>query len=130
MSSPKNLFTNLTRLQQQIMQVVWHRGEASAREVQAALRRPLAYTTVATLLQRLEKAGWLRHRRAGRTFIYQPAISQEQEARGALRQLLDRMFQGQLGLLVQHWIEREDLTEQDLDDLRRMIDEKRSRKHP
>ena len=63
MPSPKNLFANLTRLQQQIIQVLWRRGEASAREVQSALRRPLAYTTVATLLQRLEKAGWLKHRK-------------------------------------------------------------------
>ena len=118
---------NLGELQKAIMEIVWARGEATSREVQERLsqKRPLAYTSVLSIMQRLEKAGWLRHRADRRTYVYQPAFSREQESRRSLRHFIERVFQGNSQLVIQHLIEQGDLSEEDLLALQKLIHRKR-----
>jgi predicted transcriptional regulator len=123
-------FDHLTDLQRQIMNLVWDLREASVSTVQSRLQsqgKVLAYTSVLTMLRRLEKAGWLRHRSEGRTFVYLPAFSKEAEAAHAFRRLLDRLFQGRAGLLVQHLIESEALNDGELAEIKRMIARRKRR---
>ena len=70
---------SLSELQLSLMRVLWQRGQASTAEVAEALRaegRPLAHTTVATLLQRLEKRGLLACDREARALVYRPCVSE------------------------------------------------------
>ena len=113
----KKPLSDLSDLQKNIMEIIWKLGEASGRQVQKQLRqkKSLAYTTVCTLLKRLETA----------TFFYQAAQSREKEAGRSSRNLIQRVFHGNTRLLVQHLIEEENLSDVDLREIKKMIDKKR-----
>ena len=123
---PPDSDPHLTALQLDVMRVLWERGEASAAEVHAALapERPLAPTTVATLLRRLEKRGLVSHRTEGRQFVYRPAVA-EQEARDAMvDELAERLFEGDAVRLVHHLLTRNDLEPGDLGRVRALIEDR------
>ena len=123
----KKSLDSLGELQKPIMEIVWGMGEATARQVQEQLsqKRPLAYTSVLSIMQRLEKAGWLRHRTDQRTYVYQPAFSRDQESHRSLRHFIERVFHGNSQLVIQHLIEQGDLSEEDLLALQKLINRKR-----
>jgi predicted transcriptional regulator len=70
----------LGELQSEIMELAWSRGALTAREVLAELqkRRPIAYTTVRTVMERLVEQGVLARQRQGSTSVYRPARTREQ----------------------------------------------------
>lgn len=109
------------------MECVWSLQEASTRQVWEQLNRTraLAYTSVLSIMQRLEKAGWLTHRVDGRTYLYQAAHSRDQESRRSLQELIRSVFQGNSRLVFQHLLEDEGLDDEDLLALRKLIDQKR-----
>ncbi|HTE05962.1 MAG TPA: BlaI/MecI/CopY family transcriptional regulator, partial [Planctomycetota bacterium] len=88
----------------------------------AGKRKP-AYTTVLTVLQKLERAGWLRHRVEGRAYVYLPAHTRRQAGIDTLRRFVERVFRGDPLLLFEHLLESEELSGDDIAELRRMIDE-------
>jgi len=117
----------LGELQRAAMEVVWELGEASVHDVRQRLvgKRPLAYTTVLTVMQKLEKAGWLGHRQEGNRYVYVPTRDREQAGAGSVQQFLTRAFDGDAVALFQHLIRQSDLSEDDLRELKKMIDGKR-----
>jgi predicted transcriptional regulator len=117
----------LGELQQAVMEAVWELEEATVQQVRARLgrRRPLAYTTVLSVMQKLEKAGLLRHRSEGRTYIYRPARTRAAAGMHSLRKFTERVFRSDPVLLFQHLLEDESLTEEDLTELRKLIDQRR-----
>ncbi len=125
-------FENLGELQRKVLEIVWERGEASVHDVLRVLgrRRKLAYTTVLTVMQKLEKAGWLAHRSEGKSYIYRPAVSREQAGAGSVRRFLAHVFEGDAVAMFQHLIRESDLSDEDLRELRRMIEEKRKERKP
>ena len=68
----------LGRLELELMEILWSRGESNVRDVVQHLERPLAYTTVMTTLDRLYKKGLLERRMPDRAFIYSARFSQEE----------------------------------------------------
>lgn len=118
---------NLGELQRAVMDVVWQRGEASVHDVRDRLSRPkeLAYTTILTTLQKLEKAGWLTHRSEGKSYVYLPTRSRQQAGAGSVRRFLKQVFEGDAVAMFQHLIREGDLSEQDLREVRKMIEERR-----
>jgi len=68
----------LGNLEREVMDVVWSDGESTVRHVQAALARPVAYTTVMTTLDRLFKKGFVARTRVGRAFVYRAVQTREQ----------------------------------------------------
>jgi len=123
---------NLGELQRAAMEVVWRLGEASVHDVlkQFGRRKKLAYTTVLTVLQKLEKAGWLEHRNEGKSYIYAPTASREEAGAGSVRQFLKRVFEGDAVAMFQHLIRESVLSDENLSELRAMIDEKRKERRP
>ncbi len=69
---------NLGHLEGTVMGILWAHGESSVHDVIERLRRPLAYTTVMTTLDRLFKKGFLDRRRPERAFLYAPRLSRQQ----------------------------------------------------
>jgi predicted transcriptional regulator len=116
----------LTDLQLAIMRVLWARDEAPVADVQADLadERGLALTTVATILTRLEKAGLVARRSAGRHFVYRPLVSEEQVRRSMVSELAERLFQGDVTALVSHLLSEGEIAAGDLDKVRRLIEAK------
>ena len=92
---------SLSELQLALMRVLWSRGQASTAEVAEALRdqrRPLAHTTVATLLTRLEKRGLIASERDGRALVYRAAVSEPEVQRSMVSGLLSHLVEeGGLG---------------------------------
>jgi BlaI family penicillinase repressor len=123
---------NLGELQRAVMEVMWRRGEASVHDVLKELsrRKKLAYTTVLTVLQKLEKAGWLAHRNAGKSYIYTPTASGEEAGAGSVRGFLKRVFEGDAVAMFQHLIRESDLSDEELGELRALIDKKRKERRP
>lgn len=84
------------RLELQCLKALWSLREASVREVQDAMasQRPLAYTTVMTVMDRLARRGCVRRQKAGRSFVYTPLISEEAVRRMAVDDLIHMLFDG------------------------------------
>ncbi|MEO8595089.1 MAG: BlaI/MecI/CopY family transcriptional regulator [Candidatus Solibacter sp.] len=85
------------------LKALWSLEEGNVRAVQqvVALSRPLAYTTIMTVLDRLVRKGKLARRKVGRSFVYSPQASRDSMRRVALRELLDGFFDGSEAALVQ-----------------------------
>ena len=95
----------LSALEQQIMAIVWKRGQVTAAALQEGLRRPLANATVRTLLRRLEAKGYVRHAVERRTFVYRPAVEETQAAARALRGIARTFFGGSAASLMAGMVE-------------------------
>jgi predicted transcriptional regulator len=123
----KRSLDNLGELQSAVMNVVWDLGEATVGQVrdQLAADKELAYTTVLSVLQKLEKAGWLKHKSDGRTYIYMPRRSRSDANRSALRQFTERMFAGDPLVLFEHLLDDERLTSAELAELKKMLERRR-----
>ena len=92
--------TNLTKLELELMQVIWRLGSCSVSAVQAELDRPLAYTTVQTMLNILERKGKLRRQLEGRAYVYSARVTEAKALGQGVRDLIDRMFGGSSEELV------------------------------
>jgi len=112
-----------------IMKVLWQREKATVREVYEELRkqRPLAYTTVLTMMGILEHKGYVKKTAGARAYIYSPTRPQEQVVGGLVKDFVGRVFDGSAQPLLVHLIETGDLSMQELQDLRRLLREKRGR---
>jgi BlaI family penicillinase repressor len=119
--------TQLGRMQFRIMQVLWDLGRASAREITDALNteEAVAHSTVQTLLRQLEAKGAVGHESTGRTFVFFPRLKEDKVKRTATRDLLERVFGGNVGSLVAHLLKTERLSRSELDELKRLIDDER-----
>jgi len=121
------LLDDLGELQRAVIEVVWELGEATVHQVRTQLRRKkrLAYTTVLTAMQNLERAGWLRHRSEGKSYVYVPTRTREEAGANSVRKFVERMFDGDALLMFQHLMRQSKLGDQELRELRKIIDEKR-----
>jgi BlaI family penicillinase repressor len=90
----------LTRLELRIMQVIWRRSRCTVSEVQGEMEPPLAYTTVQTMLNILERKGKLKRELEGRAYIYSATITETKALGQGVRDLIDRMFGGSSEELV------------------------------
>ena len=115
------------QLQRAVIEVVWELGEATVRQVWRRLcrRKELAYTTILTAMQRLERDGWLTHRVDGRKHIYLPTKTREQAGAGSVRKFVQRMFDGNALLLFRQLVEEGELSDKELQELQKLINQKR-----
>lgn len=116
--------TRLGRVQLRIMQVLWERRQASAREITDALSRekPIAHSTVQTLLRKLEQKGAVVHRVEERTFAYRPVVDRHSFTRSTTRELIERVFAGSAAGLVAYLLREERISRAEIDELRKLID--------
>jgi BlaI family transcriptional regulator, penicillinase repressor len=123
----KKLLDDMGDLQRAVLEQIWELGEATVHQVRERLnlKKILAYTTVLTAMQKLEKSGWLRHRLDGKTYIYIPTRTREQASGKSLKNYIERMFGGNNLLLFQHLMRENQLSENELNELRKMINDKR-----
>jgi BlaI family penicillinase repressor len=117
---PKSSDLVLSDLQLLLMRVFWSRPTATAADVVAELRatRPLAHTTVATLLSRLEKRGLLLATREGRQVTYRAAVSRRDVRRSMVSALLSGLFDGEARGLVSHLVDQRHIDGDELAEIR------------
>lgn len=113
----------LGRVQLLIMQVLWDRGRATAREITDTLNaeEPIAHSTVQTLLRGLEEKGSVAHEVEGRTFVFFPLVQEHRFKQSATRDLVERVFGGSAGNLVAHLLKNENVSREEIEDIRKLI---------
>jgi len=113
----------LTKFELEIMDALWGLGRASVREIQESLpeRKRPAYTTVQTIIHRLEMKGAVRQvRKIGNAHIYEPAITRDAAHRRLINDLLE-VFGGSAQPLMAHLAESGKLSLEDLKELENMV---------
>ena len=116
----------LTAPQLEIMRVIWQRSEATVVEIHEALRavRPLASTTIATLLSRLEKRGLVTYRTEGRQFVYRALLQEQDAQQHALVEVTQGVFAGDVPTMVSQLLSSHELRPGDLARVRKLIEAK------
>ncbi len=124
------LLPRLGKVQLDIMQLLWSRGELSAREITLTLNesRALARSTVQTLLRKLEKKGAIAHTLRDHTFYFRALVEPDTVRVPALRGFIDRMFAGSASSLISYLLKNEDISGEDLARIRSLIREAQEEK--
>jgi len=107
-----------------VMNVLWERGSATVSEVLAELKDELAYTTVLTILRRLEEKGHVRHAPDGKAHRYLPLVRREEAQDSALRRVTRKLFRDSPKLLMSRLLREGTLTEGELRELRALVDQR------
>src|SRR5215831_5055530 len=118
---PRKKATTLTNAEHRIMEVIWARGSATVAEVVEALDGKDAYTTILTLMRILKSKGYLSTRKEGRAHVFTPKVDRETAARKAVDQVLSKFFSGSPSELVMTFLREEELTPEELDEIKRRI---------
>jgi BlaI family penicillinase repressor len=124
--------TNLGRVQLLIMQVLWEKGRATARELTDGVNaiEPIAHSTVQTLLRGLEEKGAVTHEPEGRTFVFIPLVEEQVFKQSATRDLVQRVFGGSVSSLVAHLLKNEKVSREEIDEIRKLINPDLKSKKP
>ena len=117
MSTP---FPELTRAEEQVMQIIWRRGPSAVKDLLAELPAPApALTTVSTIVRILEQKGFVGYEPVGRGYRYHALVAQDDYRRFSLRKLLRGYFGGSFTQLVSFFAQDENLDAAQLDALLR-----------
>jgi BlaI family transcriptional regulator, penicillinase repressor len=109
-----------------VLKVLWERGQATVRESLETLRvagRQWSYATVATLLDRLETKGLVESDRSELAFVYRPTISSQEVQQRRVSSLVDKLYQGEPGLLVLHLLKSHPLDANQAMEVRDVLDQ-------
>ena len=122
---PRKKSPHLTDAELRLMDVLWTTGAATVSTVVESLHvePPLAYSTVITTLRILETKGYVRHRKEGRAFRYEPVIGRNEARQGAVASLVRRFFAGSPELLMAHLFEGRKISARELERLRKLTRE-------
>lgn len=108
-----------------IMRVLWSQGEATVADIQGLLDvdKPLAYTTVATVLSRMEQKGLVTHRAEERVYYYRPAISESETGETIVGEVVERVFGGSPAELVSHLLASDQVDAEELKRIKSLVRE-------
>ena len=106
-----------------IMRVLWDQGEASVSEIQNLLEveRPLAYSTIATVLSRMKQKGLVTNRAVDRTFYYRAAVSRSGAGESIVGELIERVFGGSPSELVNHLLASDQVDAEELQRIKELV---------
>ena len=110
----------------EVLQVFWKLGNLTAPEVHEHIqaKRQVAYNTVKTIVDRLEKKGALKRvRKYGRTILFEAVVEQDEVTKPMLQGFLDRLFQGDRRALLSHLLKEEELSREDVAYLESLVRE-------
>jgi BlaI family penicillinase repressor len=114
----------------EVMKVIWRQSPCSAHEVVSALAPSKAWSaaTIKTLLNRLHSKGALRFEKVGKSYLYHPAVTEDRLRAAETESFVDRVFDGDLSPMIAHFARSRKLSDQDLDELERIL--RKGRKQP
>src|SRR5436305_11109836 len=114
-----------------VIKVLWDRGEGTVREILETLRaagRQWSYATVATLLDRLETKGMVTSDRSDLAFVYRPAVTAQDVRQKRVSSLVEKLYQGEPGLLVLHLLKSHQLDPRQAREVRALLEDMTSEK--
>jgi BlaI family transcriptional regulator, penicillinase repressor len=119
----KRELRNTSPAETEVLRLVWQLREATVQQVCDSLPagRNIAYATVQTLLRRLEKKGYLRHRAEGKAHVFCPAAKREEVIKRSINDFLGRLFGGDPIPLMHYLAEHGRISSEDIEALKRLI---------
>jgi BlaI family penicillinase repressor len=118
----------LTRLELEIMQVLWDVGPANVQTVQEKLAgESLAYTTVQTMLTVLQRKGRVKRRLCGKAYEYRPVLTREKAVKEAIGDMVDRLFGGSPEALLMSLVKGDQLDPKKLTELKKVLQQQEDR---
>lgn len=119
--------TRFSRREQEMMDVIYRLGQATAAEVREGMASPPSYSSVRGTLGTLEKKGHLRHEFDGNRYIYLPTVRRDKVRQSALDHLVTTFFDGSAAAVVSTLLKRQEsgLSPQELDQLSELIEQTR-----
>ena len=126
----KKPIDQLGELQRAVLEAIWDLDGGTVQDVLEQLKptRKPAYTTVLTTLQNLTKAGWIKPEKSGRAYVYQPTKSRAQAGGRSIAAFVRRAFDGNTKAMFQTLLDEQELSREELDELKKLIDKKRREK--
>ncbi len=116
-----------TELELEILKVLWDESPLPVRDVRQRLEqagRPLAHSSVITMLNIMHRKGYLKRRKQGKAFYFSPKVVRDEVAGGMMGDILSRIFDGSASAMVLNLIETADLDADELAELRRLVNRK------
>ncbi|OED50670.1 transcriptional regulator [Rhodobacteraceae bacterium (ex Bugula neritina AB1)] len=116
----------LTEVELEFMTVVWDMGGGTVRDILAQLNKAQerAYTSVATVLKIMEQKGFLSSERRDRSLVYRPAVPKAEYQKTSLKNLSSKLFNGAPAALVARLVDDEDVTDEMLEEMRALLEER------
>jgi len=116
---------NLTKAEEQIIQILWQLKKASVKEVLTELPEPKpAVTTVSTIIRILESKGFVSHEKHGRGYVYFPVVQKEDYTRQSLSNMLNNYFEGSFKNLVSFFAKSNRIDVNELEDILKELNKK------
>jgi BlaI family transcriptional regulator, penicillinase repressor len=120
----RKILPALSPSETEILRLVWHLSKATVQEVCDGLpvTRKISYATVQTLLRRLEKKGYLKHRIQGKAHLFLPAVNRESVIKRSVGDFLERLFGGDPLPLMQHLAQHGKINAKDIERLKKLTE--------
>ena len=117
--------TPLGETEMEVLHHVWELEHATVAQVHERIlkNRKVAYTTIMTVMKKLADKGYLAYDRDGATYVYRPAQTKDEVQQGLLDNLVEKAFKGSPAALIQTLVKHESFTEEELEDIRRLVDD-------
>jgi predicted transcriptional regulator len=114
---------SISEAEAKVMEALWRESPLSAEQViaEVAANQGWSEATVKTLLNRLLRKKAVTAKRDGRRYLYSPRMKREAYVAAESRDLLDRLFDGKLAPFIAHFSERQDLSEDEIAELKKLI---------
>jgi predicted transcriptional regulator len=114
-----------TELELEILKILWDEAPLPVREVRARLesaaQRPLAHSSVITILNIMYRKGYVRRQKQGKSFLFSPNLPKETITGGIMEDVLSRVFDGSASALVLNLLQTADLNSGELSEIRKLI---------
>jgi len=125
----KQMLPKPTEVELEILRALWDKGEATVREVFEVVseQRSLGYTSVLKMLQIMTEKGLVARKEAGKAHIYRAAATQQETQNQLLRDLSQRLFSGSAAKLAMHALALEPASADEIEEIRRMIRQKKEK---
>tara|TARA_R110001592_G_scaffold64941_7_gene199568 strand:+ start:1156 stop:1521 length:366 start_codon:yes stop_codon:yes gene_type:complete len=119
------MIKQLTKAEEQFMQVLWNLGEASVKEIIEQLPNPKpAYNTVSTIIRILETKEFVNHKSIGRGYVYFPLIEKDVYSNQTLHKVMDGYFGGSFKSMVSFFVKKNDMDIAELESVLKEINKK------
>lgn len=126
MATDKSNRPQLTKGEEEVMQVLWELEKGTVNDIIARMPDPKPkYTTVATFIRILENKEFVRHEAVGKGFVYYPAVAKEEYARTVVGNLLASYFDGSMSNMVSFFSRQEKISMRELDEIMEIVEKAR-----
>lgn len=114
----------LTHVEEEAMQAVWRTGEGNVKSIMDNMDEPAPYTTVASVIKNLEKKEYLSSRLLGNTYLYKPAVSEDEYKKKFMGNVVKEYFDNSYKDLVNFFVEQKKLSAKELKEIIALIEKR------